>query len=229
MVVDENLKSCERRYNNRLKVLLDNKDINLKNKEIMKEYLQHYGYKLKRRNGLADVDEKSYKTLYFAIMRLENINNWFKNKTWMDLTEEDIRKVIDDLEDGKIKTKKGTRFTDRSLYYLMLKGDLFELVEKEEFVKKHLKKYGIVGRVDKNPVKFIDEETFRKIVDRVPESLHKLLLWLAWDVGENISSILELEKHEFERQTNSNTNEIEYIVRLNQDKLKTSNCNHLLK
>jgi hypothetical protein len=32
----------------------------------------------------------------------------FENKEWKKLTEEDIQRVYDDLEDGKIKNRKGS-------------------------------------------------------------------------------------------------------------------------
>ena len=35
------------------------------------------------------------------------LNKWFDNKPWVKLDKKDIKKVYDDLEDGKIKNKNG--------------------------------------------------------------------------------------------------------------------------
>jgi hypothetical protein len=210
------------RYEKKKSELLKSKKFTSGNKKIIAEFLEFQEYKLKRKEGLSEVDERSYKTLYFYIGRIKNLNKWFKRKDWTKLTEEDIKKVIDDLEDGIIKTGKGTRYTDRSLYYQMLTGRFFEIAGKDYIASKILKKFGIRGRHDKNEVRFLDEESFKRIVDCAITPIQKCLLWLAWDIGENIGSLLELEKDDFQRGVNSETGEPEYLVRLNKDKLKRS-------
>jgi len=123
--------------------LLNDTSINSKNRETIREFLRLEEYKLKRKQGLSEVDERSYKTLYFYIGRLKNLNIWFENKDWGSLTEKEITNLIDDLEDGKIKTKKGTNYSDRSLYYQMLGGMLFEIIGKADISKKFTKKYSV--------------------------------------------------------------------------------------
>ena len=131
------------RYEKKKSELLKDKKFTAGNKKIIAEFLEFQEYKLKRKEGLSEVDERSYKTLYFYIGRIKNLNKWFKKKDWNNLTEEDIKKVIDDLEDGIIKTKRGTRYTDRSLYYQMLTGRFFEIAGKDYIASKILKKFGI--------------------------------------------------------------------------------------
>ncbi len=210
------------RYIRRKGEFLDNKDINPKNRKVTEKFFEFEEYKLKRKQGLANVDEKSYKTLYFYVGRLYNLNNWFKNKDWSKLTEEEIKKLIDDLEDGKITTHKGTRFTDRSLYYQMIKGKLFDLVGKSFIATQILKEFSIKGREFRDEVRYIEEESFRKIVDCAPKSEHKCLMWLAFDIGENIGTLLELTREDFQRQINPDTNEPEYLVMLTKDRIKRS-------
>jgi len=96
-------------YKRRRKELLKDKSINSKNKEIIEKFLIFEEYKLKRKEGLSEVDERSYKTLYFYISRIVNINRWFKGKAWEDLTKEEIKKVVDDLTFKAFNTyeKKG--------------------------------------------------------------------------------------------------------------------------
>lgn len=212
----------QERYERKKKLLLADKKINEKNRRIMGRFLEHQEYRLKRRNGLPQVDERSYKTLDYFLGRLRNLNTWFKNKEWSSLKKADIKQVIDDLEDGVIKTAKGERFKDRSLYYQMMQGKLFALIGKDKDARDFIKEHEIIGRKNDNQVRFISEEDFRKIVDCAITPEQRCLLWLAFDIGENIGSLLELEKHDFKRQTNENTREPEYLVILSKDKLKRS-------
>lgn len=210
------------RYCRRKKELLEDPNINIKNREVIDKFLQFEEYKLKRKEGLTEVDERSYKTLYCYIGRLNFLNGWFNNKAWEDLTSEEIKKVIDDLEDGKIKTTHGKRYLDRSLYYQMLQGKLFSLVKKNNIAKEFIEEYSIRGREFNKDVRFIDEDNFRKIVDCAITPEQRCLLWLSWDIGENICSLLDLEKDDFKRQINSDTNDPEYLVILSKEKLKRS-------
>lgn len=210
------------RYERRKKDLLEDKNINPKNRKVIAQFLEFQEYRLKRRNSLPEVDERSYKTLSGYVGRIKNLNTWFKNKDWATLKKTEIKKLIDDLEDGLIKTQKGTRFVDRSLYYQMMQGKLFALVKKHQFVREIIEENSIVGRKDENQVRFITEEDFRKIVDCAITPEQRCLLWLAFDVGENIGSLLELEKQDFKRQMNEHTKDPEYLVILPKDKLKRS-------
>lgn len=203
------------RYEKQKDNLLNNKKINPKNREVMKEFFEIQEYRLKRLRDLAELDFGNYRTLYFFIGKLKKINSWFKNKSWVDLTENDIRGVIDDLEDAKIKTEKGTRFSDRSSYYDLMKGRLFDLVDKSHFAKKMIKAYSLKGRDDgENDVRFITEENFKKIVDCAITPKQRCLMWLAFDIGENIASLLSLKRSDFVKQINEDTNEEEYLVYL---------------
>ncbi len=211
------------RYHYHKKALLEDPNVNPNNRKTIKRFLEYEEYKLKRKEGLSEVDERSYKTLQGYVGRLRQLNNWFKNRDWKTLKKSDIKKLIDHLEDGVIKTKKGTRYADRSLYYQMLQGKLFDIVKKGHLAREIFSDFQIRGRDDsKNPVKFIDETTFRKIVDCAISPEHRCLLWLAFDIGENIGSLLELEKDDFKRQINEDTKEPEYLVILSKEKLKRS-------
>lgn len=210
------------RYLNRKNWILKTTKINASNRKIIKQFLDYQEKKLKRRQGLAEVDERSYKTLYFYIGRLVNLDIWFKHKSWKSLTKSDIRKLIDDLEDGKIKTKLGTKFKDRSLYYQMLSGKLFDLAGKSQYALEYFKEFETSGRDSQDHVRFIEEEQFRKLVDYAISQEQKCLLWLAFDIGENIGTLLELEKKDIKEQKNPNTKETEFLVILSKEKVKRS-------
>ena len=209
-------------YNKRKNKLLKDKSIPPKNKEVIRKFFEWEGYKLKRKEGLSEVDERSYKTLYYYTGRVLKINEWFKGKVWEDLTKEDIKKVIDDLEDGKIVNKYGKRYSDRSLYYQMFQGKFFALAGKNHIARDLIEEFQIKGRRDTNHVRFVEEVGFRKIVECTTTTEQKALCWLAWDIGENIGSLILLEKNDLKRQVNPDTNEPEYLVVLSKEKLKRS-------
>ena len=209
-------------YSRRKEKLLKDKSINSKNKEVIKKFFEWEEYKLKRKEGLSEVDERSYKTLYYYTSRVQNINKWFKGKAWEDLTKEEIKKVIDDLEDGKIITQYGKRYSDRSLYYQMFAGKFFALVGKNHIVRDMIEEFSITGRRDENHVRFIEEVDFRKIVDCVKDPIQRGLCWISWDYGENISSLISLERDDIKKQFNSDTGEPEYMIVFSKEKLKRS-------
>ena len=62
------------RYIRRKEEILNNKGFNSNNKELIKKFLEFEEYKLKRKEGLTEVDERSYKTLNHYLSRIKNIN-----------------------------------------------------------------------------------------------------------------------------------------------------------
>ncbi|MCX6748933.1 MAG: hypothetical protein NT076_04985 [Candidatus Pacearchaeota archaeon] len=193
-------------------------DLCKENKELFTKFFDWQELKLKRTNGLAQLDDPCYNTLCCYISRFKNVNLWFNNKPWIHLTKEDIKKVYDDLEDGKIKTKRGERFGDLKSYYgKMFRSKPFEMAGKSEIVKEVME---FTRCHNKEDVRFIEEETFRKIIDAVLRLDQKLLCWIAFDIGENVNTIIRLKKSDVFRQINPNTKEPEYMVNLPKDKLK---------
>jgi len=185
---------------------------------LFKEFFEYEEYKLKRMNGLDKLDEATYNTLGGYVQKLGNVNKWFKNKPWKELTKEDIKKVYDALEDGKIKNKMGQKIGDLKGYYgKIFKSKPFELAGKAEIVNEVMDFY---KRNDKQEVRFIEQETFKKIASVVIKPEHKFLIWLSFDIGENINTLIQLKKADFFRQINPNTKEAEYVVNLPKDKLK---------
>ena len=207
------------RYFKAKQKLLSDESICTENRNVFTEFFEYQERKLKRMNGLRELDEANGKTLYGYIIRFRNVNKWFGNKPWRDLTREDIRRVYDDLEDGKILTQMGRPVEDRQGYYdKIMKSKPFRIVQKSELAKEVIE-FRTQQRKD---VRFITEETFRTMVSVISKPTHLLLFWLAWDIGENINSLLMLRKRDFTRQTNPHTNEPEYLLNLRPDLLKRS-------
>lgn len=204
-------------YERRKSFLVTDKTLHPDNKQIFKQFFEWEEYKLKRKNPKRIIDEPNYKTLLEYTSRFISVNKWFKNKSWKELTKEDIKKVYDDLEDGKIKSNKGKPYSNRATYYnKIFKSKPFEIAGKKEIAKEVIEYYS----KEEQEVRFIALDDFKKFVEVAINPYHKALLWLAWDIGENINALLQLTKRDFVKQKNPNTKEDEYLVNLPKDILK---------
>lgn len=201
-------------------LLINNPKINPQNRKLFKKFLEWEEYKLKRTNGLRELDEGCYKTLYSYVAYLNNSNTWFKNKEWKKLTKTDIKKVYDDLEDGKLKGKKGNVIEGKSDYYhKIFRSKPFELAGKKKLAIEVMEFY--TSKKNKS-VRFFDESTFKRIVNATKTIHQRLLCWLAWDFGENIFTLLQLQKKDFVRRIDKETGEPEYLLVFDKGKLKRS-------
>jgi hypothetical protein len=212
-------KSLKEAYLKLKNKLLTNKLICEDNKKLYHKFLEFEEYKLKRKNGLSILDESTYITLYGYIQKINNVNKWFNNKPLKKITKSDIKKVYDGLEDGTIKNKSGKKFKDLVSYYnKIFKSKLFNLVGKDDLARE------VIEFTTRNneEVRFITEDDFRKLTEATNNKTHKLLLWLSWDIGENINALLQLKKSDFYLQKNVYTKEDEFRVNLRRDILKRS-------
>ena len=122
--------------------ILNDKSILKANRDLFEKFFDEEVYKLKRKNGLKELDEATYKTLNCYPPYFRNVNSWFENKDWKKLTEKDIKKVYDDLEDGKLKGMSGKIITCKTDYYeKVFKSLPFELAGKIEVTKKVMRYY----------------------------------------------------------------------------------------
>ena len=199
--------------------LLNDKSICKSNRNLYAKYLKEKEYKLKRIRGIPKLSETQYKTLCINIASIKNINLWFKNRDLTKITQADIQGVYDGLEDETLKGIGGKPIKTKSDYYeKYFKSLLFELAGKKEIAKKVMKYY---NTSKKEEVRFFDEEIHKKILSVVNTPQQKALCWLAWDIGENIFTLLQLQKKDFIKKKNPDTKEEEYIVNLPLNKIKT--------
>lgn len=208
-----------REYDRGRKRLLSDERIHPKTRDLWERFLDWEEYKLKRTNGLDHLDNASFKTLVAYTQRLGNVGVWFGPVAIEDATREDIKRVYDGLEDGTIKNQNGGRFKDRKSYYnKIFKSKPFAMAGKADLAREVIEFQRPHGD---DEVRFVDEENFRRIVDTVRLPEHKLLLWLLFDVGENINAILELRPRDFERRLTESSG-VEYRVHLRRSTLKRS-------
>lgn len=199
--------------------LLKDPSICTENRKLYREFFTFQEHKLKRMNGLPDLDSNTLTTLYQYIVQLRNVNTWFKNKPLRKITKKDIQRVYDGLEEGSIQKQKGGRYKDRVSYYnKIFKSTLFRLAGGKDELAKQVIVY--TSKID-NEVRYLTEEDFRKLLAFVNKPDHLLLMWLAFDIGENITALLQLKKSDFTRELDSNKDP-EYRVRLRNETLKRS-------
>lgn len=207
------------RYIARKRELVYDKTICSYNRDLFATFFAYLEKKLRRINQLPTLDDAAYKTLikYFTLFR--NTNYWFNNKPWKDFTEADIRRVYDGLEDRELKSLSGNVLECCSDYYnKVFKSKPFSLAGKADLAKTVIEYY--VKEDDE--VRFAKEASFLLITSAVSNQIHLLLLWLAWDYGENVCSLLKLRKSDFIRQTSKANGEPEYLLNFRNVILKRS-------
>ncbi|MBU3906726.1 MAG: hypothetical protein KKA64_00575, partial [Nanoarchaeota archaeon] len=134
--------------------LLNDSSICKENRKLFREFFDWEENKLKRINGLTALDESTYKTLCTYVTKFRNVNKWFNNKPWVNLDKKDIKKVYDDLEDGKIKNKNGERYGDLKSYYgKVFRSKPFDMAGKTHLVREVMEFY---RRPNKEEVRFIE-------------------------------------------------------------------------
>lgn len=216
------MKSWKERFETRFeKKVVNSKDLCKQNKELFKEFFEYEKKKLKRTNQKGKLDEPNFNNMYNLLTRMLVVNGWFNNKPWVNLTKQDIEKVYDELLDGKIKRKDKKPYDPSGLassyFNKIMKSKPFELAGKADLCREII----VTHRPNKE-VRYIEDETFLEIERNVYKPIHKLLLWLAWDVGENINALLRTKKSDYNREINPDTNEPEYRVNLRNEILKRS-------
>lgn len=209
----------KQRYEKAHRKLITDPLIHPANRDLFRGFFEFESYKLKRLNGLQELDDAAYKTLYAYIVRFRNVNRWFENKPLTELTKDDIQRIYDGLEDGKIVNHKGLPYASRTDYYSKIfKSKLFRLAGKDELARSVIE----FARPNRNEVRFITESDFRRLVRRVRTPRNQLLLWLAWDYGENIGALIRLIPEDFHRQIDHDTGEPEYRLNFRPEILKRS-------
>lgn len=224
------MNKCEVLYFKQKEKLANSTTICEENKKLFLKFFEMHEQKLKRINGISRLDEATYKTLLSYASRFRTVNRWFNNKPWVNLTKEDIEQVYNDLEDGKILTigrttaeglvVPGTPVKDKINYYnKVFKSLPFRLAGKDQISKEviQLGTNRIVAEV-----RFIREEEIRKIADACIQPKHKCLVWLAFDIGENINTLLNLRMDNIRRSSNEDTGEPEYTISLYGTHMKRS-------
>jgi len=201
------------RYYKCKEALLTDKNICRQNKDWYNEIFKFFERKLKRKNNLSELDEGCYKTLSLYVDCCRRTEKYFNGKKGTDFSEADITKVYDGLEDGKILPNG-----DRVKYYnSFMKSKPFDLIGKKDIAKKVIE----YTNKQSDEVRFFSPETYLKIFQEIISLEHKVSTQIAWDITENMTSILKLKKKNCKRKINEDGNP-EYHIILGKEILKRS-------
>lgn len=212
----------KQQYENRKSILLKNKSICKENRKWIKQVLEFFEKKGKRQNGIPVLDESCYKTLLGYTTKLNNVVKWYP-KPIKKIKENEFKIIYEGLEEGEkgFCKSNGKIYEERNDYYTKIfKGKPFELIGKDKMVRKIIQ-YNI--KKDKE-VRFIPnfKQALKDLVQNAISPSHKLLIRILGDYGENIFSILQLTKKDFERIIDKETGEIYYLLNLHKKILKRS-------
>ncbi len=200
---------------------LDDSRLCRENRALSRDYFHWQERKLGSITDLRELDEACWKTLRHYVSMFKNVVRWFGYRPLASITQVDIRRVYTDLKEGRILNSYGKPFEDRASYYSkVFKGKLFRMVGRDEYTEEVLE----FSRSEKNKgrVRFFPEEDLAKMNLVAMKLSHKLLLQLGWDISENITTILQLQKRDCQGIINENTQEPEYRIALPKEKTKRS-------
>lgn len=166
------------------------------------DYLKSREKQSQDERGYSELAQKRYyKTLNKVFTYLLNILKWFNPYELKDLTQENIYKVYTDLEQDKLTSITGKILEENSkkdIYSKELKNGFFEFIEKSHIARKVIKRiyreYKVVSYFTYDDIVRMSNATKRKD--------YELLLWLMFDTGIEINTILQLEKKHFLKKEN---------------------------
>lgn len=196
--------------------------INLKNKELAVDWLEHYEEQLKHTNGYDKKAEiRNSKTLYKQLYLLKNALYWFNDIDLDKVTKEDIKRVFEGLEKGIIRSVSGKNIKTKQDYYTkVFKGR----VTLFGFLKKNALAQDVIIRkyTESEEVRYFDFDTFRVIVDNSKLSTHKLAFWLLYDTAIEVNALVQLRKSDFTKEYDPDTKQDYYRVRVRKEISKKS-------
>jgi len=207
----------DKRNHHKKKKIIINNPIHKNTRKGWKIFFEEREEKLKIQNQLTELNSRSLKTMDGYCSKLKTTDKWFKHKDWNKITEKDIQKVYSGLQTGKIKNRYGKPYANTRAYYTKIfRSEPFGIFGKDRLARKVIKYL-----VKKDPpVKYISVEDWEKIHVMATEPNHKALLWTAWDIGENVNSLVRLKKRDCKRGIGKEDNEPYYDIHLYKEILK---------
>ncbi len=203
-------------YDKRKRDILINPSICEENRKLFKKFFTFQEDKLKEIRETDTLCYSNHLTLLSYIRFFKNVNKWFKNKPWKDLTKKEIRQVIKDLKIGNITKEDGTPYKDKSSYFKkVFRSEAFKMVGKDKITKELLKGY----KPPKTIINYIEEEQV-DILAPCATIDYEALIRIVWDLSVEINTALAFQRKHFERIIRED-GKIEYKVHI-KDNQKTS-------
>lgn len=211
------------KYSNKKKEFKELKYIDTKvhgrikvNQKNLKLYLEYIDYKedLLRKKYGSDEEAKirQNKTLYKELTTYgSNVLYWFNDIDFTKADKKDFEEIYSKIEGNNLPTVKGkyklSPASKKDYYSRVFKGGFFKFIGKSDITKE------IFLRVfrDKEEVRFFDIATLRKIADHAVTPDHRLLYWLMFDTGVEVSALCQIKAKNFEIDDEG---EIKYVINI---------------
>lgn len=202
--------------------IIENDDILEENKELIIDFLDWKKQDLQNKKGREEDDKIRWsKTLNKYVGLLKNVGEWV-DKPLDEFTKEDVQRLYDKLEEGKIKSKNGKKYSHNSrldYYKKVFKSDFTKRIDKELY--QHCKDIMKVTSKE-SKVRFFEKEDFDDMLLSANNLRDKVLLSLLFDTGMRIGTVLNLKKGDFEKKKDDEINETYYIIRVKKNYTKSN-------
>lgn len=212
--------SAVKRYENRKQKILNSLEFNSINKKLFFEWLNKKEEKLKNQKGREETDKIRWsKTLNKYLDFFVGIDKWFK-KPFNELTEEDLIKVREDLEEGRITNKKGEKFSQSTrldYYNKVFKSNFFEFLGLKEIAKKIF----VLEREEDAEVKFFTKEDLDQMTKFSNNIRNKMFLYFLFDTGVRIGTALNIQIKDCEERHNIETKQDYFLIHINKEYTKS--------
>lgn len=185
-------------YRVSLQNLMQRDGICQKNKELIAAWLAKKEQEFIAVKGNETTSQIRYlKTLSKYLFMLNNLAQWFK-KPFNEITEQDIRRVYEELESGEIGRRNGKPFTKQTrkdYYNKVFKSDFFKFIGKYE-----LAQHVVLRRMEsEDAVRFFTIEDLERMTSMTSNPQSKLILNLLFDTGMRIGTLLNIRKSDIEK------------------------------
>ncbi|MBT6821693.1 site-specific integrase [archaeon] len=192
--------------------------IRKENKQLVLNYLEFKEQDLKDIYGTSkDAETRNAKTLYkYLTTYLANIIYWFNDVSLKDITQKDIESIYRKIENGTLKSISGKKLSDitlKDIYSRVLKSGFFDYIKKSDLARNVIKR-----KVSPtHEVRFFDLDTLKEICNLANKKEHRLAYWLLYDLGLEISALLQLKKSNFELKYDKDLKTKYYMVHIAKD------------
>lgn len=149
---------------------------------------------------------------------LKNVALWLNGKPLDDITEQDLKKVYDRLEKGKIISKKtGKPIKPHDYYTKVFKSDFFSYIGKIDLARKIIRREKEVSE----DVMFFELDDLHRMAQFTAKPRNQLILYALFDTGARIESLLNIRKRDCALRHNSTTGQDYYTITLRKEFLKS--------
>lgn len=214
-------------YEHAVKQLKDDKEITPHNKELVLSWLLEKEDKLKSKRGREYQDKVRWiKTLDKLIRAARSVAVWVGDKQLDELTPRDLKKIYDDLEEGRITRKNGkpyARATRMDFYNRIFKSDFGKFMGWKEDAQEIM----TLEKRDDAPVKFFRKPALDKLLTATHSLKYRALYAVLYDTGLRIGEALNIRKSDIQKQYDKVKKQDYYRVTIRAANTKSKRDRHI--